>query len=193
MSTGALIGIVIAIIVVAAVATVVTQRMRRAKLRRQFGPEYDRLVTELGSTRKAEAELTARQRRAAKLDIRSLSDEQQTRFTSEWTSAQEQFVDTPAESVKNATALVESVMRERGYPVDDQNEMVAALSVHNTRNLDAYRRGQDIGNRSDSASTEELREAMLRYRDLFDDLVGATRPRAPLTATRNGKTAELKR
>jgi hypothetical protein len=193
MSTGALIGIIIAIIVVVAVATVGAQQMRRARLRRQFGSEYDRLVTELGSTRKAEAELVTRQRRAAKLDIRPLSTELQTRFTREWTSAQEQFVDTPGESVKNANALVDRVMRERGYPVDDRNEMVAALSVHNTRSLDAYRRGQDIGDRSDSASTEELREAMLRYRDLFDDLVGTARSRAPLASIRGGKPAEVKR
>lgn len=190
MSTGAVIGIIIAIIVVVAVAIVVAQQMRRARLRRQFGPEYERLATELGSRRKAETELVARQRHAAKLDIRPLSEELRTRFGGEWTSVQEQFVDTPAESVKNASGLVERVMRERGYPVQDQNEMIAALSVHNTRTLEAYRRGQAVG---ESASTEQMREAMLRYRELFDDLVGSARPKAPMASIRGGKPAELKR
>jgi gas vesicle protein len=173
MSTGAVIGIIIAIIVILAIAAVTTQELRRAKLRRQFGPEYTRLAAELGSNRKAEAELTARQRRAAKLDIRPLTEEQQAKFASDWTSAQERFVDDPAGAISDAVGLVDRVMRDRGYPAgDDQDAVIAALSVHNARYLDQYRRGRELRD-SDSASTEELRAAMLAYRELFSDLVGA--------------------
>lgn len=175
MSAGAIIGIIIAIIVVAAVAAVVAQEMRRARLRRQFGPEYTRLAKELGSNRKAESELAARQRRAAKLDIRPLSEDQQDRYASDWNNVQEQFIDSPSAAVLAARRLVQRVMRERGYPVENQNEVVAALSVHHARKLDHFRRGQEITGRSDSASTEELREAVLSYRELFNDLVGTAR------------------
>lgn len=186
MSAGALIGIIIAIVVVAAVAAVVAQELRRARLRRQFGPEYTRLADELGSNRKAETELIARQRRAAKLNIRPLSADQQTRYASDWTTVQEQFVDNPSAAVLGAKGLVERVMRERGYPVEDQQEIIAALSVHHAGKLDHYRKGQDITGRSDSASTEELREAVLSYRELFNDLVGAgrNRPGQQLTIAR---------
>jgi len=182
MSTGALIGIVIAIIVVIAAAVMVSAEMRRARLRRQFGPEYERLTTELGSKRKAEAELIARQRRAAKLDIQPLSDEQQAAYLADWVSLQEHFVDSPAETVVAARRLIARVMRERGYPDGDENDTIAYLSVHNSRALDDYRQAQGVNSRSNEASTEELREAMLRYRTLFDNLTdtsrGETRGRA---------------
>jgi hypothetical protein len=175
MSSGAIIGIVIAIIVVAAAAAMVYSGLRRARLRRQFGPEYERLTTELGSKRKAEAELTARQRRAAKLDIRDLSPEQQAQYAADWTSLQEQFVDTPADAVVAARTLVTRIMRDRGYPDGDENDTIVNLSVHNTSALDDYRQAQGINDRAGEASTEELREAMIRYRTLFDDLTDTSR------------------
>jgi hypothetical protein len=174
MSTGALIGIVIAIIVVIAAAVLVSSELRRARLRRQFGPEYERLTTELGSKRKAEAELTARQRRAAKLDIQPLSAEQQAQYMADWTGLQEQFVDSPGDCVVAARRLIARVMRDRGYPDGDENDTIVHLSVHNARALDDYRHAQGVNGRAD-ASTEELREAMLRYRTLFDDLTDTSR------------------
>lgn len=171
MSTGVIIGVVIAIVVLLAVAVVVAQELSRARLRRQFGPEYTRLAKELGSQRKAEAELLARQKSAAKLNIHPLSAAQRTRYASAWTSVQEQFVDNPSESVKTASSLVERVMRDRGYPVGESQQMIAALSVYHARKLDHYRRGEDIRTRSSSMSTEQLREAILSYRELFKDLL----------------------
>ena len=172
MSTGAIIGIIIAVIVVAAAVAVIAQEVRRARLRRQLGPEYTRLAKELGSNRKAEAELAARQRRAAKLDIRPLTVEQQTTFTNDWAAVQERFVDAPADSVQDARSLVERAMRERGYP-EDPDEAIVAMSVHNGRHLGRYRRSLDISGRIESASTEELREAILGYRELLSDLLGS--------------------
>src|SRR5207244_13344007 len=99
MSTGAIIGIVIAVIVVVAAVVVASAEMRRAKLRRQFGPEYDRLVEKLGSRRKADAELAERQRRVRALTIRDLSPEQQASHRGDWAAIQEGVVDTPARAV----------------------------------------------------------------------------------------------
>jgi hypothetical protein len=169
MSTGALIGIIIAVIVVAALAVVASPQLRRARIRRKFGPEYDRLARELGP-RKAEAELTARQRRVEALGIRPLSADQQARYGGEWAAVQERFVDAPAEAVSAAEALIWDVMRDRGYPTDDKKASMEALSVYHARPLDGYRQAQDIWTRS--ASTEELRKAIIRCRVLFEDLLG---------------------
>jgi hypothetical protein len=171
MSTGAIVGIIIAVIVVAAVAVVASAGLRRARMRRQFGPEYDRLAGELGSRKKAEAELTARRSRVEALGIHPLTAEQQASYAGQWTAIQERFVDTPAEAASAADALVWDVMRDRGYPADDRNASMEALSVYHARPLDGYRRAQDI--RTESATTEELREAMIRYRALFDELLGS--------------------
>jgi hypothetical protein len=170
MSTGVIIGIIIAVIVVVAAIVVASGELKRARMRRQFGPEYDRLAQELGSKKKADAELTARQRRVEALHIHELSAEQQASYSGDWTAVQERFVDTPAEAVSAAGTLIWNVMRDRGYPADDKNASLEALSVHHADSLDGYRRTQDI--RIDTATTEELREAMIRYRAMFEDLTG---------------------
>jgi hypothetical protein len=169
MSTGAIIGIIIAIVVVAAIVVMGPALLRRARMRRQFGPEYDRLAKEAGP-RKAAAELTERQRRVDALGIHPLSAEQQASYNGEWNAVQERFVDTPAEAVSAADTLIWDVMRDRGYPADDRNASMEALSVYHARPLDGYRQTQDV--RTESASTEELRTTLIRYRALFQDLVG---------------------
>lgn len=175
MSSGMIIGIVAVIIVVLAAAAITAQEMRRARLRRQFGPEHKRLTSELGSTRKAEAELLARQRRAAKLEIRPLSAEQRAQYAADWTKVQEDFVDSPASAVSSARRLLSRMMRERGYPDGTNDDAIVAISVHNAPALADYRQAQAIGDKPGQASTEELREALLSYRTLFDDLVGEKR------------------
>ncbi len=169
MSTGAIIGIIIAVIVVAAVVVVASAQLRRARMRRQFGPEYDRLAKEIGP-RKADAELTARQRRVEALDIHPVSAEQQARYSADWAVIQERFVDTPAEAVTAAHTLIWAVMRDRGYPADDRNASIEALSVHHARSLEGYRKAEDLP--AESATTEQLREALICYRALFEDLTG---------------------
>ena len=169
MSTGAIIGIIIAVIVVAAVVVVASAQLRRTRMRRQFGPEYDRLAKEIGP-RKADAELTARQRRVEALDIRPLSAEQQARYSGDWAVIQERFVDAPAAAVSGADTLIWDVMRDRGYPADDRNASLEALSVYHARSLEGYRQTQDL--QTESATTEQLREALIRSRALFEDLAG---------------------
>ena len=177
MSTGAIAGIIIAVVVVAAIVVLGPALLRQMRMRRQFGPEYDRLAKELGS-RKAAAELTARQRRVDALGIHPLSAEQQASYSGEWTAVQERFVDAPAAAVSSADTLIWDVMRDRGYPADKRDASMEALSVYHARPLDGYRQAQDI--RTKSAGTEELRTALIRYRALFQDLVGVPAVQRPL-------------
>jgi hypothetical protein len=170
MSTGALIGIVIVVIVVVAAIVVASVELRRARLRRQFGPEYDRLAQQLGSRKKADAELAERQRRVQGLGIHELTPEQQASYSGDWTAVQERFVDTPAEAVAAANALIWDVMRDRGYPADDRKASLEALSVYHPRSLENYRHTIDM--QTESASTEWLRAAMIHHRSLFEDLTG---------------------
>jgi hypothetical protein len=191
MSSGALIAIVIviALIVVAAVAAAAVAQMRRARMRRQFGPEYDRLVKELGS-KKADAELSARQRRADELGIRPLPTELQAGYSDDWTAIQELFVDTPAEAVDAADTLIWDVMGDRGYPVDDREASLEALSVYHADGLHGYRQVREV--KVESASTEDLRKALIRCRALFEDLLGAPVDglnRRELPAPRRARTA----
>jgi len=185
MSTGiTVIIIIIAIIVVAAVAGILYDTRRR-RLRQRFGPEYDRMVEEKGSRTRAESELAGRERRVAGLDIRPLDPAAQARYAQNWTAIQEQFVDAPTEAVAAAQRLVKTVMNERGYPTEGDDQTLADLSVQHATVLDHYRAAYLISQRAAGgmASTEDLRQAMIHYRALFEDLLGAGAARAaPATA-----------
>jgi hypothetical protein len=176
MSTGALIVLIIVVVLVlAAGAWFVMQQARRRRLRERFGPEYDRRVKESDDRRVVERELTEREKRHASFTLRTLSDEERTRYAGQWTVVQEQFVDQPGEAVLAAEQLVHTVMRDRGYPTDGGHEQHASdLSVEHATAVDYFRSGHDIRTRHEQAgvSTEELRQALTHYRKIFVSLVG---------------------
>jgi hypothetical protein len=165
--------VVVAVLAVLAVAAVVLVRARSAALKRRFGPEYDRVVDETGDRRAGEAELRDRARRRAALELHELSPEAHERYLEEWRDAQHAFVDDPHRAVADADALVQRVMRDRGFPADGFDERVEMVSVDRPQLAEQYRAAHAIQRRDDAetASTEELRDAFRRYRALFDDLV----------------------
>jgi len=171
MSAGIIVIIVVAVIVVGAAAFGVMAVMRRRRLQQRFGPEYDRVVGERDSKRKAEAELTERERRVKDLDIQPLTDPARAGYALQWASIQEQFVDAPADAVSGAQLLVTAVMTERGYPAEHDDQVLADLSVEHSGTLDRYRAAEEISHKAaaGTVSTEDLRQAMVHYRALFSD------------------------
>jgi hypothetical protein len=175
MSTGALVAIVIVVvIVVAAVVIVAMAAARRRRLQHRFGPEYDRVVGERGSQLRAESELAGRERRLRSLQIRPLSATARANYVSSWRTIQEQFVDQPENSVVKAQVLVTTVMKDRGYPIEGHDQMLADLSVEHASMVEHYRLAHTISQSAadGQASTEDLRQAMIKYRALFSDLLG---------------------
>ena len=174
MSTGIIVGIVVAVIVIGAAVLAGMVVLRRRRLQQRFGPEYGRLVGERDSRREAEAELTGRERRVEGLDIQPLTDAARASYAGQWTSIQEQFVDAPTDAVSGAQLLVAAVMTERGYPAGNDDQVLADLSVWHSGTLDRYRAAEEISQRAaaGTASTEDLRQAMVHYRALFGDLLG---------------------
>jgi hypothetical protein len=174
MSTGTIVIIVIAVVVILALAAFVLQpQMKRRRLRATFGPEYDRTVAEKDDRREAERELSRREQRHAKLELRPLPAAARQQYTEDWTKVQEQFVDDPARAVGTADSLVTSIMAERGYPTEGYDQQLADLSVEHASTMEHYRAAHDITVRhnNDAASTEDLRKAMVHYRELFEDLL----------------------
>jgi hypothetical protein len=171
----ALIWVVVAIVVVAVVAlgAVVARNRRTAMLRDRFGPEYDRAVASSDDKRAAETELLARQKQRAQFDIKPLPEADRLRFAGEWRELQERFLDEPAEAVDAADALITRVMEARGYPMRDFDTQAELVSVDYPQTVENYRFAHAVQLRSQTqqAGTEELREAMLRYRSLFDELL----------------------
>ncbi|NVI86917.1 hypothetical protein [Actinomadura sp. BRA 177] len=176
MSTA--IWVVIAIVIVAALCAagyLAWTRSRTARLRRRFGPEYDRTVESAGGRAAAERELRSREQRHEELELRELDPRKREQYHEQWVRVQERFVDTPGAAVEQADGLVTVVMGERGYPTHGFEEKVAHLSVEHGRTMDHYRSAHTISGRAASkeASTEDLRQAMVHYRALFEELLSA--------------------
>ena len=167
--------IIIAVVVVLALgAAYALMHMQRSKsLKTRFGSEYERVVAEAGGKSKAEAELAERAKRVKKLEIRPLPAGQAAEFTRAWTAAQSAFVDDPRRAIGEADQLIGELMAARGYPVTDFEQRAADLSVDHGELVHNYRTAHEVAVRHSrgEAGTEDLRQAMIHYRALFENLI----------------------
>jgi len=166
------VGVVIATIIIVAA---LIMRRRSTRLRAQFGPEYDRAVAQTGSRERAETELASRQKRVKAFDLRDLPPGARERYAEEWRAVQAHFVDAPGAAIAAADRLVIGVMRDRGYPMEDFEQRTSDLSVNHADEVTHYRAAHAISLKNDhsEATTEELRQAIVHYRALFEHLLGA--------------------
>lgn len=167
--------VLVALALIGAAAWVAAQRRKRGHLRARFGPEYDRTVSEVGDRRRAEHELEQRQERVRKFPLRALPEHRRTRYAEDWRRVQAEFVDSPAHAIDDAERLVTELMEDVGYPVAaDFDQRAADLSVDHPHVVDNYRAARALSARSRAGeeSTEDMRQAMVHYRALFDDLLG---------------------
>lgn len=164
---------VIGIMLIIAIALIVNRQRRTISLQQRFGPEYARAVGQADDRRAAEAALRERARRRSQLDIVPLAEPVRLRYAEQWRGLQEHFVDRPADAVDAAERLLSQVMADRGYPVGDVDHQADLISVDHPHVVENYRIAHEIHrrNQTQQATTEDLREAMLRYRSLFDDLL----------------------
>lgn len=170
-----LVAIVVVLLVV--IGVLVVRQQRSQQLRKGFGPEYDRVVAERGDQRSGEQELLERRERLDQFQIRTLQPAVREEYLQRWRVAQRHFVDQPSEAVRESQVLVQKVMQDRGYPVDSDFEQRAAdLSVEHAQVVENYRAAHAISVRAygGEASTEDLRQALVHYRALFDDLLAPT-------------------
>jgi len=175
-TTWVLIGLGV-VIVAALIGYFALRNRRTAALRDQFGDEYDRTVDSAGSRAKAEAALQEREERVSNLDIRPLTPEERDGFSGEWRDVKALFVNSPVEAVHHADRLLTNVMKARGYPMADFDRRYEDLTVDHGEVARHYREGHEITLRHQQgqASTEDLRQAMIHFEALFDDLVNEVR------------------
>ena len=174
MNTPVIVAIVIIVVAIVLIALWFTNRQRRTReLRDRFGPEYDRAVDQYGSADRANEALAARADRVEHLQIRPLAADQSARYAESWRAVQARFVDDPERSIDEADALVADVMQTRGYPMGDFEQRAADISVDHPRVVEHYRAAHTIAQRTaqGDASTEDMRQAMVHFRTLFDELI----------------------
>jgi hypothetical protein len=165
---------VVLIGIVGFVAAMFLKKHKTERLRTRFGPEYARAVEESGGRRKAEVGLEQREKRVEGFAIRPLSASDRERYIASWHKVQSEFVDEPKNSVTQADQLLGDVMSTRGYSVSEFEQRSADISVDHPLVVENYRVAHEIALRQSSgqATTEDLRQAMIHYRTLFDELVG---------------------
>jgi cytoskeletal protein RodZ len=175
VDTTSIIIVVLVLVILGAILGLVFARRRRSEqLHDQFGPEYDHTVQTLGDEKKAQTELEERQKHVKTLDIRPLSTSERSRYLAEWAAVQSKFVDEPGQAIVAADRLIMEVMQVRAYPVSDFEQRAADISVTYPALVSNYRAAREIAvkNEQHLADTEELRQAMIYYRSLFDELLG---------------------
>ena len=172
-TTSTLIIVVILIVIVLAALAVVRRQQRSKQLQERFGPEYDRVVDEVGDQSRAEKELEGRVAHVKTLNIRPLTADEVNRYALEWQDTQRQFVDEPLTALQKADQLIQEVMRVRGYPVDDFEQRAADISVDYPELVTDYRGMHRIAVKEvkDKPSTEDMRQAMVHGRALFENLI----------------------
>jgi hypothetical protein len=163
------VGVLVGVVVMYAV-----QQSRTARLKKQFGPEYGRVIADTGDRHRTEAVLEERHRRVRQLNVRSLTATEKSNFQEGWRRVQARFVDDPAVALTEADVLVSKVMAAEGYPVTEFDQQAEDISVDHPIVVENYRDGHAIAlrNQQGRASTEDLRKAMINYRKLFQELVG---------------------
>jgi hypothetical protein len=164
---------VVAAVVVLGLSWAATRTRRTRSLQKRFGSEYDRTVEHTGDRREGERVLRAREKRHEQLELQPLPPEVRDRYVQKWRETQGRFVDDPKGAVKAADALVQRVMRDRGYPMDDFEQRAADISVEHPDLVEKYRTADGIARASErgEASTEDLRHSVRHYRALFVELL----------------------
>ena len=171
--TSVIVAVIVVLALLAVAAWFLYRHRQSERLEQRFGPEYDRVVNEMGSRDKAEAELMAREKRVSRLRIVSLQADDAEHFAHAWRLLQGRFVDDPRGVVAEADKLVRELMGRRGYPMDDFDHLAADISVDHPAVVSNYRAARDIAVRDSrgESDTEELRRSVVHYRALFDDLL----------------------
>ena len=174
ITTIMIITVVLVLVIVGAILAVVFSRRKRTeRLQGHFGPEYDRTVEAMGDEKKAKTELDERKKHVAALDIRPLTVIEHDRYLAEWAAVQSKFVDEPGQAIIDADRLIMEVMQIRNYPVADFEQRAADISVTYPSLVSNYRAAREIAdkNKLQQVNTEELRQAMIYYRSLFEELL----------------------
>ena len=174
-TTYILIAVVMIVVIMGLIlAPIFARRKRSERLHNQFGSEYDHAVQTLGNEKKAHTELDERRKHVEALNIRSLSAHERERYQADWAAVQSKFVDEPGQAIVNADRLIMEVMQVRAYPVSDFEQRAADVSVSYPALVSNYRAARDVAlkNEQHQATTEELRQAMIYYRSLFEELLG---------------------
>ena len=173
-TTYIIIAVVLGLMIMGAILwPIFTRRKRSERLHDHFGPEYDHTVETLGDEKKAQTELEGRQKHVKALDIQPLSVEERERYLADWTAVQSKFVDEPGQAIVDADHLIMEVMQTRAYPVSDFEQRAADISVNYPALVSNYRAARVIAlkNEQHQADTEELRQSLIYYRSLFEELL----------------------
>ncbi len=165
--------VLILVIVGVIMGLILARRKRSQQFHDKYGPDYDRTVKTMGNEKKAQTEMDERQKHVETLNIRPLSASERDHYLAEWNTIQAKFIDQPGQATVEADHLIQQVMQMRAYPISDFEQRAADISINYPDLVSNYRAAREIAlkNGLHQADTEELRQALVYYRSLFDELL----------------------
>jgi FtsZ-interacting cell division protein ZipA len=192
-TTTLIIIIVVAVVVIVLLAIYFVSRRRQAqrseeqreRTREEFGSEYERTAQERDSEEEAEKELRER-RGQVERQVEPLSEESRQRYEERWGEVERVFVDNPERSIELADRTVSEILEERNFvadPAQSGEDTERSLAVMHPDVADDYREARGIradvvagadrfsGETSEEETTEELRQAIRKYRAVYQRLV----------------------
>lgn len=192
-----LIGIIIAVAVIVVLLIIFfvsrrnrdrRQEERRERTREEFGGEYDREAEQRGSEEDAERKLRER-RGQVERRTEPLSDESRERYDEQWSEVERVFVDNPERSIEMADRTVQDILGERNFISDasqSDEETERGLAAMHPEVADDYREARrmradvvarssrgaegESGGETNEEGTEELRQAIRKYRTVYERL-----------------------
>jgi hypothetical protein len=175
MTTTGIVLVLLAILVLVALGVAIAFSVRHNQVRQKFGPEYDRVAAVKRGKLAADRELRDRARRHAELQLKELDPATRTWYRENWQRVQARFAESPDTAIGEADELVTRLIGDRGYPVGDYDEQLDLLSVEHAWVINDYRVAHDIAQQHarGRADTEMLRQALMHYRALVADILGA--------------------
>jgi FtsZ-interacting cell division protein ZipA len=174
MNTSTIVIVIVVVVVIGIILGLIFSRRKKTEqLQNKFGTEYDHTVERLGDDKKAQKELEDRQKHVESFKIRPLTEVEHERYLNDCAAVQSKFVDEPGQAIIDANHLIIEVMQLRNYPISDFDQRAADISVKYPSLVTNYRAAREIAirNMENKADTEELRNAMIHYRSLFDELL----------------------
>lgn len=130
-------------------------------------------------------------RRGERSTVRPLSTETRQRFVTAWERALSRREERPVLALSEADTIVERLLVECGYPVDDPRPAAQVLPAEQARVLDSYRAGHALEqtNSSTSSDPEQVALGLQHLSVAFEGVVGGAPARAARSSSRRSTSA----
>lgn len=155
--------------------------LRRKRPPRPAGAATGRSSSGRSSSQRLRADRGTELARPEQLGIRTLTEGERERYLSAWEGVRTRSERRPALAVCEADAVVDRLLRDCGYPVDDPRAPGDVVPGQHAEVLADFRAGHALEQRNSTVRSddEQVRQAMAHFQAAFDAVVAEQAPAYP--------------